>query len=47
MSKNELREAVQFGLENLETINARLSSFSQKDIEEDVKNSALTYECQG
>lgn len=47
MSGNELYKAVQFGLENLDTIYRRLLNFSQKDIEEEIKTSALTYECQG
>ncbi len=47
LSGHELRKAVQFGLENLDVIHRRLLSFSQKDIEEEVKTSALTCECQG
>ncbi|NUM78679.1 hypothetical protein HUU40_30335 [candidate division KSB1 bacterium] len=45
MSGNELYKAVQYGLENLDTIYRRLLNFSQKDIEEEIKTSALTYEC--
>jgi len=47
MSANELRNAIKFGMENLETIYTRLSSFASKEIEEEVKISALTYECLG
>lgn len=47
MSANEIKNAIKFGVENLEIIHQRLSSFALKEIEEEVKTSALTYECLG
>ena len=47
MDMNELRNEIRFGLENLESIYQNISEFSQQEIEERVKVSALTYECLG
>lgn len=47
MNLNELRNELNFGLENLESIYQSISKFSQQEIEERVKVSALTYECLG
>jgi len=47
MNINELRNEINFGLENLESIYQSISKFSQQEIEERVKVSALTYECLG
>lgn len=47
MNLNELRNELNFGLENLESIYQCISEFSRQEIEERVKISALTYECLG
>jgi len=47
MSPNELKQSIEFGLENLEMIYRRLLNFAVKEIDEEVKTSALTYECLG
>lgn len=47
MDMNELRNEIKFGLENLESIYQSILEFSQQEIEERVKISALTYECLG
>lgn len=47
MSMNQLREEIEFGLENLEKIYSNIAKFSQQDISEDIVVAALTYECFG
>lgn len=47
MSTSELKQSIEFGLENLEMIYQRLANFAVKEIDEEVKTSALTYECLG
>ncbi|HAW49437.1 TPA: hypothetical protein DCX16_00570 [bacterium] len=47
MNINELKSEIDFGLENLENIYKSIISFSQQEIEERIKVSALTYECLG
>lgn len=47
MSKAELRREIDFGLENLEKVYARIRQFAQQEIDAGVKTSALTYECLG
>jgi len=47
MSASELKQSIEFGLENLEMIYQRLASFAVKEIAAEVKTSALTYECLG
>jgi hypothetical protein len=47
MSVNELRGEIKFGLENLDRVYLRISSFAQQEVEERIKTSALTYECLG
>lgn len=47
MSRDKLREEIEFGLENLEKVYANITRFSQQDIGEDIVIAALTYECFG
>ena len=47
MSADELRKEVAFGAENLDKIFQRPSDFTQQELNEQVKVSALTYECLG
>ena len=47
MDQNELRQEILFGLENLEKIYINISNFTQQNISEEVKVTALTYECFG
>jgi len=47
MNLNELKNEINFGLGNLESIYQSILEFSQQEIEERVKVSALTYECLG
>ena len=47
MSSAELRREIDFGLENLEKVYARIRQFAQQEIDAGVKTSALTYECLG
>ncbi|OIP40061.1 hypothetical protein AUJ95_04910 [Candidatus Desantisbacteria bacterium CG2_30_40_21] len=45
MNLNELKNEINFGLGNLESIYQSILEFSRQEIEERVKVSALTYEC--
>lgn len=47
MNSNELKSEINFGLKNLESIYQNISEFSQQEIEERVKVSALAFECLG
>jgi hypothetical protein len=47
MNMAELRREIEFGLENLEKVSARICRFAQQEIDAGVKTSALTYECLG
>ncbi len=47
MSIVELQKEIDFGLENLEKVYARILHFTQQEIDVGVKTSALTYECLG
>lgn len=47
MNLNELKNEINFGLGNLESIYQSILEFSRQEIEERVKVSALTYECLG
>ena len=47
MNVDELRKEIEFGLENLEKVHARIRQFVQQEIDAGVKTSALTYECLG
>jgi hypothetical protein len=47
MNRTELQREIDFGLENLEKVYARICQFVQQDIDAGVKTSALTYECLG
>jgi hypothetical protein len=47
MEANELKLQVGFGLENLEKIYQNIQKFSSAHIEQDLKASALSYECLG
>lgn len=47
MSASELRQEIAFGLENLDKVFQRISDFAEQDLAEQVKVSALTYECLG
>ncbi|WP_448541396.1 ribonuclease toxin HepT-like protein [Roseiflexus sp.] len=47
MNANELREQIMFGLENLERIHNTILTFVEKEVDEDIKTSALVYECMG
>lgn len=47
MNSNELKSEINFGLENLESIYQSILEFSQQEIEERVKVSALAFECLG
>jgi len=47
MNLNELKNEINFGLGNLESIYQSILEFSRQEIEERLKVSALTYECLG
>jgi len=47
MEADELRQQVDFGLENLDKVFQNIQKFSRDDIEQDLKVSALSYECLG
>ncbi len=47
MSVSKLRGEVNFGLENLDKIYQSILSFVQQEIDEQIKTSALVYECLG
>lgn len=47
MTKDELRREINFGLENLERIFQSIISFAASDVSEDIKTSAIAFECLG
>lgn len=47
MKFDELNKEINFGLENLDRIYQTILKFTEQKIEEDVRTSALTYECFG
>ncbi len=47
MKFDNLKSEINFGLENLERIHQTIQDFERKEIDQQVKTSALTYECFG
>jgi len=47
MEADELRQQIDFGLENLDKVFQSIQKFSASDIAQDLKVSALAYECLG
>jgi hypothetical protein len=47
MEADELRRQIDFGLENLDKVFQSIQKFSASDIAQDLKVSALAYECLG
>ena len=47
MESDELKMQIDFGLENLDRIFQTIQKFSSDDVAQDLKVSALSYECLG
>ena len=47
MSEHELQRSIDFGLENAERIHLRIATILQTTTSEEIKTSALAYECLG
>lgn len=47
MNVERLREEIEFGLSNLDEIHSRIQTFKDADVERQILQSALSYECIG